>query len=77
MNKLALIFTAALAFVSTNTFAAGDATKGKVLSATCTACHGANGAIALIVGSLRTPDWKSFNALTTSRSGRADFANDG
>lgn len=43
MNKLALIFTVALAFVSTNTFAAGDAAKGKALSATCAACHGANG----------------------------------
>ncbi len=43
MNKLALIFTAALAFVSTNTFASGDATKGKVKSATCMACHGASG----------------------------------
>ncbi|MBT3276803.1 cytochrome c4 [Candidatus Thioglobus sp.] len=43
MNKLALIFVAALAFVSTHTSAAGDAAKGKVKSATCTACHGANG----------------------------------
>ncbi|SMN16703.1 Cytochrome c4 [uncultured Candidatus Thioglobus sp.] len=43
MNKLALIFTATLALVSTNTIAAGDAAKGKVLSATCTACHGVNG----------------------------------
>ncbi len=43
MNKLALIFATALALVSTHTFAAGDAAKGKAKSATCTACHGANG----------------------------------
>ena len=43
MNKLALIFTAALALISTNTISAGDAAKGEVLSATCIACHGVNG----------------------------------
>ena len=43
MNKLAFIFSAALAFISVNTFAAGDAAKGKAKSATCTACHGVNG----------------------------------
>ena len=43
MNKSALIFIAALAFVSTHTFAAGDTAKGKAQSATCMACHGATG----------------------------------
>ncbi|MBC8493447.1 MAG: cytochrome c4 [Candidatus Thioglobus sp.] len=43
MNKLAFIFSAALALISVNTFAAGDAAKGKAKSVTCTACHGANG----------------------------------
>jgi cytochrome c553 len=43
MNKLALIFTATLALISASVFAAGDAAKGKAKSATCTACHGANG----------------------------------
>jgi cytochrome c553 len=43
MNKLALIFSMALAFISTNTLAAGDAAKGKTKSVTCIACHGVNG----------------------------------
>jgi len=43
MNKLALIFTATLAFISVNTFAAGDVAKGKVKSVTCTACHAVDG----------------------------------
>ena len=43
MNKLALIFTATLAFISVNTFAAGDVAKGKAKSVTCTACHGVDG----------------------------------
>jgi len=43
MNKLVLIFSMALAFISTNTLAAGDAAKGKTKSVTCIACHGADG----------------------------------
>ena len=43
MNKLVLIFSIALAFISTNTLAAADAAKGKTKSATCIACHGVNG----------------------------------
>jgi len=43
MNKLGLIFTAVLVSASLNTFAAGDAAKGKAKSATCIACHGATG----------------------------------
>lgn len=43
MNNLTLIFIAALAFTSTQTFATGDAAKGQTKSATCTACHGVNG----------------------------------
>ncbi|MDB3893761.1 cytochrome c4 [Candidatus Thioglobus sp.] len=43
MNKLVLIFSMALAFISTNTLASGDAAKGKAKSVTCIACHGANG----------------------------------
>ncbi len=43
MNKLALIFSMALAFISTNTLASGDAAKGKTKSATCIACHGIHG----------------------------------
>jgi cytochrome c553 len=43
MNKLALIFMVALAFISTHASAAGDAAKGKAKSTTCTACHGVNG----------------------------------
>jgi cytochrome c oxidase subunit 2 len=34
---------AALAALSSTTFAAGDAARGKTLYATCGACHGANG----------------------------------
>jgi cytochrome c553 len=43
MNKLVLIFSMALAFISNNTLAAGDVAKGKTKSATCIACHGVNG----------------------------------
>ncbi|MCH9645987.1 MAG: cytochrome c4 [Proteobacteria bacterium] len=43
MNKLVLIFATVLTLISTHTFAAGDANKGKAKSVTCTACHGANG----------------------------------
>ncbi|MDC0390019.1 c-type cytochrome [Candidatus Thioglobus sp.] len=43
MNKLVLIFSMALAFISTNTLAAADVAKGKTKSATCIACHGVNG----------------------------------
>ncbi|WP_428085906.1 c-type cytochrome [Candidatus Thioglobus sp.] len=43
MNKSTRIFITALAFISVNTFAAGDAAKGKAKSATCIACHGVNG----------------------------------
>jgi cytochrome c553 len=43
MNKLVLIFVTALMLSSTHTFAEGDANKGKIKSATCVACHGANG----------------------------------
>ncbi len=37
------ILLSALLFMSANTFAAGDAEKGQALSATCAACHGADG----------------------------------
>jgi cytochrome c553 len=43
MNKLALIFTTVLALISTYTFAAGDAEKGKTKAADCTSCHGVDG----------------------------------
>jgi cytochrome c553 len=43
MNKLALIFLAAFALLSTSTFATGDAVKGKAKSMPCSACHGADG----------------------------------
>ncbi len=43
MNKLALIFTAAFILISTQSFAVGDATKGKAKSVTCIACHGVDG----------------------------------
>ena len=42
MSKNILVALLSLAFIS-NTFAAGDATKGKMLYMTCAACHGANG----------------------------------
>ncbi|MDG2354070.1 MAG: cytochrome c4 [Gammaproteobacteria bacterium] len=47
MNKLTLVFSAALALVSTlistHTLAAGDAALGQAKSATCIGCHGVNG----------------------------------
>lgn len=43
MNKLALVFSAALALVSTHTLAAGDVALGQVKAATCIGCHGVNG----------------------------------
>ncbi len=42
MNKLTLIFTIALAFISAQSFAA-DAAKGKTKSVTCIGCHGVDG----------------------------------
>jgi cytochrome c553 len=44
MKKISstLLFTALLA-ISSYTYAAGDAEAGKVKSATCAACHGAEG----------------------------------
>ncbi len=43
MNKLALVFSAALALVSTHTLAAGDVALGQEKAATCIGCHGVNG----------------------------------
>ncbi len=43
MNKLVLIFSAALALVSTHTLATGDIALGQAKSATCIGCHGVNG----------------------------------
>ena len=43
MNKLALIFTATLILISTNTFAVGDAALGQAKAVTCIGCHGVNG----------------------------------
>lgn len=40
--KTALAITALVTLYSAGSFAAGDATKGKALYATCGACHGAN-----------------------------------
>lgn len=37
------LLISALLFISVNAFAAGDADKGQSLSATCAACHGADG----------------------------------
>ncbi|HIM58443.1 MAG TPA: c-type cytochrome [Gammaproteobacteria bacterium] len=43
MNKLVLIFSAALALASTHTLAASDIALGQAKSATCIGCHGVNG----------------------------------
>ncbi|TEU22033.1 MAG: c-type cytochrome [Gammaproteobacteria bacterium] len=43
MNKLALVFSAALALVSTHTLAAGNVALGQAKAATCIGCHGING----------------------------------
>lgn len=40
--KIALAVTALVSLYSAGTLAAGDATKGKTLYATCGACHGQN-----------------------------------
>jgi cytochrome c553 len=42
MNKILLLISALMLLVSTQVFAA-DAAAGKVKSAQCAACHGANG----------------------------------
>ena len=43
MNKPAFILLSAIAFVSSNVFALGDATKGQAKSAACIACHFVDG----------------------------------
>ncbi|MBL1321870.1 MAG: cytochrome c [Methylophaga sp.] len=42
-NKIVILLTSSLLFLSANTMAAGDAAAGKVKSASCMACHGADG----------------------------------
>ncbi len=43
MNKLALVFSAVLALVSTHSLATGDIEIGQTKAATCIGCHGVNG----------------------------------
>jgi cytochrome c553 len=43
MNKLALIFTMTFVLISTQSFAKGDAAKGRAKSITCIGCHGVDG----------------------------------
>lgn len=43
MNKILFTAAAVLIGCATNTLAAGNAENGKQLSATCAACHGAEG----------------------------------
>ncbi len=43
MQKIALLFLSAIAFISTHAIAAGDANQGKAKSVTCVACHGVDG----------------------------------
>jgi len=43
MRKILILITAALLSVNTTAIFAGDAAAGKGKSATCAACHGANG----------------------------------
>ena len=43
MQKVALFFLSTFVFISTQALAAGNAAAGKAKSATCLACHGADG----------------------------------
>lgn len=42
-KKITILLASSLLFIGTNAIAAGDAAAGKAKSATCMACHGADG----------------------------------